>query len=212
MTQLRFAAATLFSTAALLVALPAHAAAFNKALDVYQGFNFRTDKHTSIGCVTTLTLGGAPLAADLQFTDPTSPATKRSVIPCVAVMSSVSWEGSVSGALQVAGQVSTANQQKVNLSVMSGITSSSVTLQMVVYEYDPMAKVYFKSLSSAAPLNGNLEKAGTDVNLAVASDPSTEVASPRNFSLQFGVVPAGAQQITLAASNVAKVVKAWGLK
>jgi hypothetical protein len=61
---------------------------FARALDVYQGFNFRKDKQTNIGFINSLKIGTVTLAADIVAKDPMSPTTDVTV---VAVMSDFVW-------------------------------------------------------------------------------------------------------------------------
>jgi hypothetical protein len=82
-----------------------------------------------------------------------------------------------------------------------------------VYEYDPVAKVYYKCFHcNDTAMNGVLEKKGEDLNLTVAEDASTEVQSPENYTMNIGIKPQPtAQTLTVATSSTKNVVKSWGL-
>lgn len=186
-------------------------ATFQKSCDVYQGYNYRKDKQTPVGFITTMKIGDVTLAADQTCKDPLAPENDLVV---VAVLSGALWELGVTDALYFSGQISTANQQAVKLLTYKDLTKVDVTCTFTVYDYDLKAKKYFKTLlgSDDATLNGVLEKSGGDLNLSVADDPSTEIQSPQNFAFQAGIKPQPtAQQITIATSFEQKVVKAWGL-
>lgn len=80
---------------------------FRRACDVYQGYDYKKDKQTTVGSITALNLGGTDLAVD-QTTckDPTNPATDLAV---VAIINDVLWELGVTDALYFTAQIATAN-------------------------------------------------------------------------------------------------------
>lgn len=208
MTHVRLASFIVIAATAL-ASVPAHAGpGIAKTLDLAQGFAPQKDKQTAVGCLTSLTVGGKTLSADIQTKDP-STLTSATPTPqaCVAVLQMVEWDTSVTGTFRFSGQVSAANKQAVAALLLTKPTNGEVKFQLTVSEYDPVAKVYFRSISSAAVLSGNLVTSGLDI----ASEASPEVASPVNYTLSVGVVPAPvARTITLATSNGAKLQKAWG--
>ena len=68
------------------------------------------------------------------------------------------------------------------------------------------------SLEQKQNLKGILEKNGDDLNLSVADEPSTEVQSPKNFTLQVGIKPQTTEQTVNMATGVNKnVSKIWGV-
>jgi hypothetical protein len=182
---------------------------FRKILDVYQGYNFKRDKHTPVGFITKLTLGGTDLTPDQNCKDP----TEQDVV-AVAVLSDVLWETGVTDALYFSGQVSVTNKQSIAQLVYSTMVDILVVYQFKVFEYDPLAKKYFLCFhSNDTDMNGILEKKGEDLNLSVADDPSTQVQSPENYSITIGVKPQpSAQALQVAVGDGKNFAKAWGLK
>jgi len=187
-------------------------ATFQKQLDVYQGYNFKKDVQTPVGFLTALTIGGITLKADQTCKDPMGPEKDLAV---VTVLSGVMWELGVTDALYFSGQVSVYNKQQVKQLTYKDLSKVDVTCVFMIYEYDPIEKKYFKCLQPTEDkvLNGLLEKRGSDLNIDIADDASTEVQSPENYSFRLGVKPEPqAQTITVATSFSVKVVKSWGLK
>lgn len=184
---------------------------FQKQLDVYQGYILKRDVQTPVGFLTALTIGGVTLKADQTCKDPMSPETDLAV---VAVLSGVMWALGVTDALYFSGQVSVDNKQQVRQLLDKDLTKVDVTCNFSIYEYDPIAKKYFQCLfPNDGVLSGRLEKRGSDLNIDVADDASTEVQSPENYSFQLGVKPKPeAQAIMVATSFSDKIVKSWGLK
>jgi hypothetical protein len=187
-------------------------AEFHKACDVYQGYNFKKDRQTPVGFITSLKIGDVTLKVDQTCKDPTAPETDLAV---VAVLSGAMWELGVTDALYFSGQISVANKQSVLALIYKDLTKVDVECDFDVYDYDPLEKKYFKCMmpSDDAAVKGILEKNGGDLNVSVADDPSTDVQSPENYSFQIGIKPQpSAQQVTIATSFTEKVVKSWGLK
>ena len=185
---------------------------FQKQCDVKQGYHFKKDVQTTIGYLMSLTIGDATLTADQTVKDPTAPATDLAV---VAVLSGAMWELGVTDALYFSGQISASNKQQVQRLFDQDLRKVDVNFELAVYEYDPIAKKYFRCLGATddRALKGIVEKHGEDLNLSVADDSSTEVQSPENYAFQIGIKPQpSAQSITVATSFSDKVVKAWGLK
>jgi hypothetical protein len=186
-------------------------AEFYKNCDVYQGYNYRKDKQTTVGFVTALKIGDLTLTADQTCKDPTASETD---VKAVMVLSGAMWGLGVTDAVYVSGQVSVANKRNLMSLLYKDLTKVDVELNFSVYEYDPVQKTYYKCMegTDGAVLKGILEKSGSELNLSVADDASREVQSPENYAVQMGVKPQpSAQTLTLATSFSAKVVKSWGL-
>jgi hypothetical protein len=186
-------------------------AEFYKNCDVYQGYNYRKDKQTSVGFVTSLKVGDIELQVDQACKDPTAPETE---LKAVMVLSGSMWGLGVTDAVYITGQVSVFNKQKLMGLLYKDLTKVDVEFKFAVYEYDPVEKKYYKCMlpSDDAVLKGILEKNGNDLNLSVSDDASREVQSPENYSVQVGIKPQpSAQNITVATSFSDKVVKSWGL-
>ncbi|GAB4556931.1 MAG: hypothetical protein Tsb0020_00600 [Haliangiales bacterium] len=185
---------------------------FSKACDIYQGYNYKKDKQTTVGYITSLKVGDTELTADQTCKDPTAPETDLTV---VAVLSGVMWELGVTDAVYFSGQISVKNKQSLLALVYKDMTKIDIQFKFDVYEYDPVEKKYFKCMlpTDDATLKGLLEKNGSELNLSVSDDASMEVQSPENYSMSIGIKPQPeAQQVTIATSFSNKVVKSWGLK
>jgi hypothetical protein len=185
-------------------------ATFQKSCDIKQGFDFKKDIQTPVGFLTSMTIGGVALKADLTVKDPMTPAND---LPVVAVLSGAMWELGPTDTLYYTGQVSVANKQATQQLLYADLSKVDVVLAFSVYAYDPIQKAYFQCLlPTSNPLNGLVEKTGTDLNMSVADDFSSEVQSPENYAFQIGVKPQpSAQQVTVATSFSVKVVKPWGI-
>lgn len=185
---------------------------FSRSLDVYQGFNFKKDKQTPVGYLLSVTIGGQALTADQEtISDPEQP-DKPLASKVVAVLNHYLWETGVTDAMYFSGQLSTANKQKIAEMLLGTFSNVEVVFKYVVYEYDPLAKKYFKSNFVDADLNGLLEKNGDNLNIAVADNASTEVQSPKNFTFQLGVKPKTLEQsVNVAAASSKNIAKKWGV-
>ncbi|HEX8821099.1 MAG TPA: hypothetical protein VF794_14315 [Archangium sp.] len=186
---------------------------FSRSLDIYQGFNFKKDKQSPVGFVTKLTLGGElDLAADQgSIKDPVLPGQdmEESV---VGVLSHYLWETGTTDAMYLSMQVSVKNKTTLSAKLLNDWTSMDVTFGYVIYEYDPVKKKYFKSNWTEPELEGILEKNGDQLNLTVADDPSTEVQSPKNFTLQIGIKPQTKEQtVNMATGDGYNLTKIWGI-
>jgi hypothetical protein len=185
---------------------------FARSLDVYQGFNFKKDKQTPVGYITSLTLGGVVLAADQ--TTLKNPEEPDKVMPnkVVGVLNHYMWETGITDAMYMSAQISTENKQTLAAALLGSWSNIEVEISYAVYEYDPKLKKYYKSNAVDKALKGLLEKNGDELNLSVADDPSTEVQSPKNFTLQMGVKPQTEQQtVNLATASGKNLVKQWGV-
>lgn len=185
---------------------------FARALDVYQGFNFKKDKQSPVGYLLSVTVGGQALTADQEtIADPEQP-DKALESKVVAVLNNYLWETGVTDAMYFSGQVSTANKQKIAEMLLGTFANVEVVFKYVIYEYDPLAKKYFKSSFVDADLNGLLEKNGDALNIAVADNESREVQSPKNFTFQIGIKPKTQEQsVNVAAASSKNIAKKWGV-
>jgi hypothetical protein len=184
-------------------------AEFHKAADVYQGYNFKKDKQSTVGFITKLSLGTQTLTPDQSCKDPLNPDTDIKVI---AVLSDILWDLGVTDPLQFSGQISPANRSAVAQLVQKAANDVRAVFQFSVYEFDPLAKKYFACLHSGGiDLNAIIAQQGAELNLSVADQPSTEVQSPENFSINLGLNPQPkAQAVQLAVANDKKFSKPWG--
>lgn len=185
---------------------------FSRALDVYQGFNFKKDQQTPVGYLLSVTIGGQALTADMEtIYDPEQP-DKVLASKVVAVLNNYLWETGATDAMYFTGQISTGNKQKLAEMLLGTFANVEVVFKYVIYEYDPVAKKYFKSSFVDADLNGLLEKNGDALNIAVANKESKEVQAPKNYTFQIGVKPKTLEQsVNLAAASSKNIVKKWGV-
>jgi hypothetical protein len=183
---------------------------FRKAIDVYQGYNFKKDKQSPVGFITKLSLGATALAADQTCKLPTNPDTDVKV---VSVLSGVLWETGVTDAVYFSGQVSAVNRQTVAQLVYQTMTDITGTFQFSVFDYDPVAKKYFLCFhSNNVDMKGLLEKRGDELNLSVADDASSEVQSPENYAFNIGIKPQpSTQALQMAVGDQKNFAKIWGL-
>lgn len=184
---------------------------FSRSLDIYQGFNFKKDKQTAVGFVTKLVLGDTELAADqTTIKDPEQPGT--SLAGVVGVLSHYLWNTGTTDGMYMSMQISVDNKTKLSADLLNNMTNMEVVFGYVVYEYDPVKKLYFKSNWCEPELKGLLEKNGDELNLSVADDESTEVQSPKNFTLQVGIKPQTVEQtVNMATGHTKNLSKIWGI-
>jgi hypothetical protein len=185
---------------------------FARSLDVYQGFNFKKDKQAPVGYITKLKVGDVELKADQEsIKDPEQP-DKALANKVVGVLNHYLWETGITDAMYFSAQISTTNKQTVSAALLGTWSNVEVSFTYTIYEYDPAQKKYFKSNYIDKELKGILEKNGEDLNLTVADDPSHEVQSPKNFTLQVGIKPATLEQtVNMATGSGKNLVKQWGV-
>lgn len=184
---------------------------FRKILDIYQGYNFKKDKQTPVGFITSLKLGAnEELKADQTCKNPLNPTEDLKV---VAVLSDLLWETGVTDALYFSGQVSVANKQSILSLIYTTMVDVLVEIKFAVYDYDPLQKTYYVAFNGSDSVKkGLLEKRGDDLNLTVTEDASTQVQSPLNYAFQTGIKPQPeAQALQLAVGKDKNITKAWGL-
>jgi len=184
---------------------------FSKGCDVYQGFNFKKDKSTVVGFITALKVNEKEIKADITCKDPMNATTD---LPVASVLSEVSWATGPTDAIYFSGQITATNRQDLALMVYNDLTKVEVLFKYNIYEYDPVAKKYFKCLHTGdVEMKGILEKNGSDLTLGCSDDASTEVQSPLNYSFHIGIKPQPTEQsITIATADQKNVVKKWGVK
>jgi hypothetical protein len=184
---------------------------FNRSLDVYQGFNFKKDKQSTVGILLTMKIGGKELKADLEtIKNPEKPSED---LKAVAVLNQYQWDTGATDSMYFSGQISTSNRQTLAMLILNDLTSIEVEFSYTLYQYDPLEKKYFKCSFHKSALKGLVEKSGDELKLMVADDPDEEVPSPQNFTFQIGIKPQPQeQQVTLASAPQMKVEKKWGFK
>ncbi len=184
---------------------------FAKNCDIFQGYNYKKDVVTPVGYITKIKIGDVELTADQTVKDPLSPENDLKV---VAVLSGSMWGLGPTDALYFSGQVSVGSKQSCMELIYRSLTKVEVIFQFTVYDYDPVAKKYYKCLHcSDTDMKGILEKNGDDLNLGVADEKSLEVQSPENYAFHIGIkAQPEAQTVTVAAGDQKNVVKSWGIQ
>ena len=188
-------------------------AAITYNCDVAQGFNAQSDTQTIVGFITTLKIGETAFETDLQVTDPEDVEGELEV---VGVMTDIYWEGGEAHPITMGGRVTTKNKNLAIELVQKKLVDTSVVCSFVVYEYDPVAKKYFKCFhTNNTDFDALLLKSGGELNLFVDSEQATEVDAPKVFPLNVGIMPpepTTGQDVHFAASVNSKMVKQWGVK
>lgn len=179
---------------------------------VGQGFNFEKDSQNVVGHLTSLKIGSKEFAKDIEVMDPTA-IKDDTKIKVVGVISGIFWNGGYADPLSVNCQVSTVNKQDAVVLQHSDLSDTAVEYDYVIYDYDPVAKVYFKTFhNNETTLNGLVEKSGGSLSLGIEMDQGMEVVSPKNFGFFIGIMPQEeAQVVHYGVSNTGKFTKAWGV-
>ncbi|WP_185236183.1 hypothetical protein [Teredinibacter franksiae] len=179
---------------------------------VNQGFNFEKDSQEVVGHLTSLKIGGKEFAKDIEVMDPTA-IKDNTKIKVVGVLSGIFWNGGYADPLSFNCQVSTTNKQDSVVLQHSDLSDTNVEYGYVVYDYDPVEKVYYKAFhNDTTDLKGLVEKSGGELSLGIEMDQSLEVVSPKNYGLYVGIMPQEeAQTIHYGVSNTGKFTKAWGV-
>jgi hypothetical protein len=185
---------------------------FAKSMDIYQGFNFKKTVQTPVGFITKLKLGDVEMVADqVTIKDPEQPG-QNIADKVVGVLNHYMWETGTTDGMYLSAQISTKNKNKLAAKLLTEWTNMEVVFDYAIYEYDPEQKKYFKSNWSDKELAGILEKNGDALNLTVADDPSREVQSPENFTLQVGIKPGVLEQtVNMATAVGLNLTKVWGV-
>jgi hypothetical protein len=187
----------------------AHAAAIEFSPDIQQGFNFQPDAQTTVGFLTSLTFNEYAFVPDFTVASPGG--TNISV---VGVLSSISWAGSHGDPIVLHAMVSTSSKQTISLFTHQALSTRAVSFNFLVYEYDPLAHVYFEAFSPGQhqSLNGLVGKSGVQNLYSISSSPDTEVVSPVNYEFTITIAPAlVAQDVVYRASQTLQVMKQWGI-
>lgn len=179
---------------------------------VSQGFNFEKDAQTVVGHLTSLKIGTKEFAKDIEVIDPTA-IKDNTKLKVVGIMSGIYWKGGYADPLSFNCQISTVNKQDAVVLQHSDLSDTTVEYDFVVYDYDPVAKVYFKTFhNDTTTLQGLVEKSGGELNLGIEMDQGMEVVSPKNFGFYLGITPQEqTQTLHYGVSATGKFSKAWGV-
>ena len=179
--------------------------------DVSQGFNFQKDAQDLVGHINKLKVAGKELAADMAVTNPADVTGDK--VKVVGVVSGIFWGGGYADSIQFSCQVSNPNKKTLSVLTQMEMANTMVEFVFTIYDYDPDEKKYYKCFhSNDAALKGLVEKSGGRLSISIDADQSQEVMSPKNFTMQLGVMPEDLEQDTHMAISVSdKMVKRWGV-
>ena len=178
---------------------------------VSQGFNFQKDEQILVGHLNTITIGGDPLVADLNITNPEE---SSALVKVVGIISGIYWSGGYADPVQINCQVSNANKVTIATLTHKSLSNTEVIFKFNIYDYDPKEKKYYKCFHSGdTDLNGLVEKSGGELAISIDMDQSMEIVSPKNFGFSIGIMPQDQDMgIHIATSVSAKFVKKWGVE
>ncbi|GHJ44651.1 hypothetical protein Cs7R123_19930 [Catellatospora sp. TT07R-123] len=216
-----------------------------RELDVAQGYDATPDTHRPFGRIVGWVVGDAVVAPDLHTIDPKPPAADPGApggsevfaSNAVAVLSYVGWSTAPDQSITLRGRVSPANAQQLRMMAARSLARAVTSIAVVVYEYDPLARTYFPSLSSyhgtlpagvRAPGGAGFSAGlavppvyarfgplgGTAIGIRVAEAPAADPAGVPNVALEVVLAPpaaAGPQQFRLQSSTTVKRIQPWGL-
>ena len=179
--------------------------------DVSQGFNFQKDQQTLVGHINKLKVAGKELAVDMAVTNPENVTGDK--VKVVGVVSNIYWGGGYADSMQFSCQVSNPNKKTLAVLTQMEMANTMVEFVFTIYDYDPDEKKYYKCFhSNDAVLKGLVQKSGGQLSIFIDADQSQEVMSPKNFTMNLGVMPEDLEQDTHMAISVSdKMVKRWGV-
>ena len=179
------------------------------ALDTAQGFTFTPGSRDSIGSLTTATICGTALDADLAVTDPVTNAST----PAVGVLTQVQWEETIQAPLSVTFFVSADNRDVLEQILSQQSASTPVALSFGVYQYAAGVQKYFCAFTpEQPPLNAVISQAGGALFLHLADAPTQVTKSLAAYEVTLTAGPAAQVQIfTVASTAPGSVAMPWGI-
>jgi hypothetical protein len=208
-------------------------AAYTRALDAKQGFNFKKDQQMPIGFLTNLKIGQEPFDRDfwvnspMSATSPTQSETEgvaaEGKLQVVAVLKQIAWEMGDTESIDFEGVIGIVGKQKMSSLVYASMIDVDCEFGFTVYEYDPLNKKYYAAFGNKASggtddagafiSKGQIKKDSGALQLTIEADADTDVESPINYKFTLKVVPKPiAQTLLFATSATRKVTKNWGRK
>jgi hypothetical protein len=129
------------------------------------------------------------------------------------VVSSIYWEGWYTAPVKFSAQVTTDNKNKLATLAHKTLSNTEVEFMFTIYDYDRVAKVYYKCFqTNGIKLKGLILKQPGELVFKIRDEASSEVPSPKNYTLVLGVMPQDlTQEIHIAIGKTNKVVKSWGV-
>lgn len=200
-----------FVAALLLVpSLALYGAETHIACNLAQGFNFDPSEQAEVGFIDSLKISDTQLDADLNVMDP----VRKQLRKVVGVVSGIAWNGGYADPIQFIANVSAANKEKLAVLAHKSMSNTEVAFSFSAYAYDPRAKAYFRSFhTNDDVLKGLIVKRGGELAFNVEREASGEVPSPKNYTVQLGVMPQDMkQEVQLAVSTTDKFAKPWGVE
>lgn len=183
--------------------------ALSYALDVQQGFTFTPGSHDAVGYLSTATVCGAALKADLTVTNPLTNAS----MGAAGVLAQVQWAETAGAPLSFTVFVSAPNRGVLEQLVSQQIASTAVILNFGVYQYDVRVQKYFCAFApEQPPLEAVIAKTGRTLELQVAAVPTQVGKSLQAYEVTLTAGPLPSVQVfKVAPSATDSVAKPWGL-
>lgn len=184
--------------------------AIAKECSIEQGFNLDRTSQDSVGHLLSLKIGTTTFGADIACKVPGTGAEAK----VVGVITTMEWEGGHTKPLVWSAQISTKNKQDISLLVHQDLSNTQADFTFCIYEYDPSAKKWFKTLFSkdGETLQGLVAKEGAELKLAIEDKPTEDVMSPQNYKLDCTIMPIETEQgVHFATKEGAPVGFKWGV-
>ena len=183
---------------------------------VEQTLLFNPSTTWTCGVITSLSIGGIPLSANLPTNTPTNQCSSGNA--AVGAIRSFFWEGGPNQPLVFTFYVDRANQVALLNLLNAGVPSAAVSINFAVQSYDPTYKTYYPAIwTNSQTLNGYISKEGARLELAVDVIPTSVTSSNSVLSLyavHLSISPPTLiplQAIFGQASFVNKWVSQWGI-
>ena len=181
--------------------------------NVAQGFQFQKDVQSDVGYLNSLSISGEDLEQDLTVQDPED-IEGEGKLEVAGVIESIYWAGGYTDPIQINCNVSNTNKVLLQTLTHKTLSNTDVTMEFTIYDYDPDEKIYYKCMhTDGQELSGLVEKSGGELAISIDTEQNMEVVSPKNHSMNIGVMPGEtAQEIHVAISVSANFVKQYGMK
>jgi hypothetical protein len=187
-----------------------------EACDVAQAIDRRRALRARVGHVLALEIAGTALTPDLSLENPLGAAAGETV-KVVGAIASVSWAGGLRDPIELDCWVSAAAWQKIaqvehteDEGAEDDEQYAECAFSFVVYDYDPLAKSWYKSFhTNDVSLKGLFRFDGRDI--VIGREPHPAVRSPQLYRVKLTAKPKPPQQdlmIGLAARSTQ--AKPWG--
>jgi hypothetical protein len=179
-------------------------------LEASQALHFSTTDQHAFGYVTKLTMGTPTpptvLATSLTLKNPVTAFTAPTV--AAGALTSFSWAGGVTDGIVLKFDTPIASSTTLK-TAFAGQTKVPVQISLVIYDYNPIASVWYAAVGNTTPVT----LTGTTSNLAVSNIPDSSVSGTQVFQVSMTVYPKAltAQTIPLRQGGTTIVVKTWGM-